>query len=515
MAEHVNALLTSRSPRVVTTCARATRHVQVGSPSWLQRCGPVPCDCMGRETELTLRRDTAESSPSHDNEIPPSVHEVLNTPGEPLATQARAVFESRFGHDFARVRVHTDPAAESAQQLAARAFTVGEHMFFGAGQYQPTTRAASMSLSAADALGAAEAPVPADDAGAHGGRHRLPGEQEAPDTAPPIVSEVLASPGRPLDPYTQAAMGAAFGHDFIRVRIHTDAKAAASAEAVNALAYTVGDHIVFANNRYEPRTGPGRSLLSHELTHVLQQRPTAPLRGALRIGPADDHNESEARERAHRLRIRGSTSGMLVQRQPAGPATVGTLDARARAIIASAADRTVPAAQRAIQVVRSILATYFSADANLVDNVVYQATDPGLTTTVATGPTAKGTIAVGDAFLAGTNQTHFARRVLQVDHELEHIRQHRRGMGGPATRAEREFLAFASEGLATEVAGTGRVTHATRVALIDEALRNYCRLTPELRTRYRSRQAALLAARATHQAASGQPATSPPTCATP
>jgi hypothetical protein len=97
---------------------------------------------MGREKELTARRDTAESSLSHDNEIPPSVHEVLNTPGEPLTTQVRVVFESRFGHDFTRVRVHADPAAaESARQIAARAYTVGEHMVFGAGQYQPATPA--------------------------------------------------------------------------------------------------------------------------------------------------------------------------------------------------------------------------------------------------------------------------------------------------------------------------------------------------------------------------------------
>jgi hypothetical protein len=117
-------------------------EVQVGSPSWLQRCGPVPCDCTSREKELAMRKSAPESSPSHESEIPSSVHEVLKTPGEPLATQARAVFEPRFGHDFTRVRVHADPAAaESAQQIAAHAYTVGEHVVFGAGQYQPATPA--------------------------------------------------------------------------------------------------------------------------------------------------------------------------------------------------------------------------------------------------------------------------------------------------------------------------------------------------------------------------------------
>jgi hypothetical protein len=62
-----------------------------------------------------------------------------------------------------------------------------------------------------------------------------------------------------------------FGHDFSHVRVHTDAKAAESARAVNALAYTVGDHIVFSEKMYAPDAGIGRQLLAHELAHTLQQ----------------------------------------------------------------------------------------------------------------------------------------------------------------------------------------------------------------------------------------------------
>jgi len=68
-------------------------------------------------------------------------------------------------------------------------------------------------------------------------------------TAPPIVHEVLRSPGRPLDAATRAFMEPRFGHDFSKVRVHADAEAAASARAVNALAYTVGNHVVFAAGR--------------------------------------------------------------------------------------------------------------------------------------------------------------------------------------------------------------------------------------------------------------------------
>ena len=70
--------------------------------------------------------------------IPPVVHDVLSSGGSPLDAAARVEMESRFGHDFSRVRVHDDAvAAESARAVAARAYTVGEHVVFGAGMYAP------------------------------------------------------------------------------------------------------------------------------------------------------------------------------------------------------------------------------------------------------------------------------------------------------------------------------------------------------------------------------------------
>ena len=93
-----------------------------------------------------------------------------------------------------------------------------------------------------------------------------------PATAPAVVHEVLQSPGQPLDAGARAFMEPRFGHDFSRVRVHTDAKAAESAKAVNALAYTAGSNIVFANAQYEPQNLVGRRLLSHELAHVVQQQ---------------------------------------------------------------------------------------------------------------------------------------------------------------------------------------------------------------------------------------------------
>lgn len=77
--------------------------------------------------------------------------------------------------------------------------------------------------------------------------------------------------GQPLEPATRAFMEPRFGHDFSHVRIHTDARAAASARSINALAYTSGSNIVFARGQYSPHSVSGQRLLSHELTHVVQQ----------------------------------------------------------------------------------------------------------------------------------------------------------------------------------------------------------------------------------------------------
>lgn len=62
-----------------------------------------------------------------------------------------------------------------------------------------------------------------------------------------------------------------FGHDFSGVRVHTDTQAAESVAAVNARAYTVGQHVAFGDGRYRPERSDGVRLLAHELTHVVQQ----------------------------------------------------------------------------------------------------------------------------------------------------------------------------------------------------------------------------------------------------
>jgi hypothetical protein len=132
---------------------------------------------------------------------------------------------------------------------------------------------------------------------------------------PPIVQEVLRSPGQPLDRETRAFMEPRFGHDFSRVRVRTGARAAESAQAVNAWAYTVGQDIVFGGGRYAPETTAGKKLLAHELSHTLQQSSAGErgpmLASSLRVSQPDDAHEREADLIA--ARVVGSSNDSLVE----------------------------------------------------------------------------------------------------------------------------------------------------------------------------------------------------------
>jgi hypothetical protein len=125
---------------------------------------------------------------------------------------------------------------------------------------------------------------------------------------PSIVHAVVDSPGYPLDHETRAFMEPRFGHDFSRVRLHTDAKAAESAQAVNAFAYTVGANIVIRSEKYAPSTAKGRLLLAHELAHVVQQA----------VGYAGTGVEMRADLAAHKVTAGQRAPSGLVGTSPVG-----------------------------------------------------------------------------------------------------------------------------------------------------------------------------------------------------
>ena len=187
------------------------------------------------------------------------------------------------------------------------------------------------------------------------------------------------------------------------------------------------------------------------------------------------------------------------------------IDARAAAIIAAAQNQSQAIDVRGRELVRAICRTYFPTEAGKVSGVQFIEHLSGLETqSEGAGATARGLIRVGRYFVENTDDQLFARRVLQVGHELRHIDQWRAGMVGPAKKAEREFLAHFWGATTPELPGTGCMPHATRVNVIDAALGNFNCLTAPDRARYAQQQATLLRLRLQEQRASGHAATQPP-----
>lgn len=142
------------------------------------------------------------------------------------------------------------------------------------------------------------------------------------DEEPSPVHDVITSGGRPLEPDVRADMEGRLGHDFGDVRVHDDAAAHRSAQAVNAHAYTVGSNVVFQRDRYDPGSTDGRTMLAHELTHVVQQRSGpvdgTPTAGGIRVSDPSDRFEREAAANAERVMAAPAPS------QPAPPAAAPT-----------------------------------------------------------------------------------------------------------------------------------------------------------------------------------------------
>jgi hypothetical protein len=128
-----------------------------------------------------------------------------------------------------------------------------------------------------------------------------------------LVDKSINSPGRPLDSAAVDFMQPRFGRDLSQVKIHTDDNAAVSARSVNALAYTVGQNIVFGAGQYDPGSESGRRLLAHELAHTAQQSGSGRLiRREIdqeETAPAPETGEAQPAEQA-------PESGATPQEQP-------------------------------------------------------------------------------------------------------------------------------------------------------------------------------------------------------
>jgi predicted deacylase len=177
--------------------------------------GGGECEECRKKRKEVAQRSPAGSSPAGG--LAPIVNDVLRSAGQPLDAATRGFMESRFGHDFSRVRTAVTAPAPQAQ-----------------GWITDPSEACERE---ADRIGEAVAHAP------------------SPRSEP------------------------ANTYDFSRVRVHTDGAAAESAQSLHARAFTVGERIVFGSGQYAPGTSEGQRLLAHELTHVVQQtQPGAPAR---------------------------------------------------------------------------------------------------------------------------------------------------------------------------------------------------------------------------------------------
>jgi hypothetical protein len=170
-----------------------------------------------------------------------------------------------FTHDFRRIGIHPDARATIQPKLRVNipgdtyeqeADRIAEHVMRMPERYlQPMQRSARNEQAR---YGYVQT-------------QRVQSDSTGEMVAPPIVNAALRSSAQPLDPSTQRFMEARFGHDFSRVRVHTGSLATDATEAINARAFTVGNHLVFSAGQYAPATYAGKALIAHELTHTIQQ----------------------------------------------------------------------------------------------------------------------------------------------------------------------------------------------------------------------------------------------------
>lgn len=167
------------------------------------------------------------------------------------------------------------------------------------------------------------------------------------------VLDVVGSGGSSLDEGVRSDMEGRLGHDFSDVRVHTDARADASARAVSAHAYTVGRDIVFQRGAYDPGSTAGQTLLAHELTHVVQQR-SGPVEGTstgngVAVSDPADRFEREAAANAERVMSQPAPVQASAQGSSAPAPAVGPFvqrEAEEEEEVQASHDPSLPAVQR-------------------------------------------------------------------------------------------------------------------------------------------------------------------------
>ncbi|NOR41703.1 MAG: DUF4157 domain-containing protein [Gammaproteobacteria bacterium] len=204
----------------------------------------------GRDEEkLTLQRSSADQAGT--TTVPPIMHEVLRSPGQPLDAATRVYMEPRFGHDISKVSVHS-----TGQGMIQAKLKINKP---GDLYEQEADRVAEQVLWSKPEK---HENLQAKEVGG-----------ETSQSSPVLESQInnIRGDGQPLPESVSAFFEPRFGYDFSRIRVHSGAAAEQSARNVNAKAYAVGHNIVFGAGQFAPGTHEGRLLIAHELTHVVQQ----------------------------------------------------------------------------------------------------------------------------------------------------------------------------------------------------------------------------------------------------
>ena len=100
--------------------------------------------------------------------------------------------------------------------------------------------------------------------------HSAGSREEAATDLASSIDDACRRGGQPLPPDARDFMESRFGSDFSTVRVHADPRAGELARHLQARAFTTGNHVFFAAGEFQPNREPGRHLLAHELTHVVQ-----------------------------------------------------------------------------------------------------------------------------------------------------------------------------------------------------------------------------------------------------
>jgi Domain of unknown function (DUF4157) len=222
--------------------ARQTSGPVVSNP-------PSKYEQEGGATEYTTARETSRSASWDFSKIPifsPDQPTRLRTPFPVTAPPLRNAIQTKL-----MVGRLDDPLEHEADRVADQ-----------------------VTMPSVGASAAASPPQISRKCPAYEGKQRLQANPAKPQAvfgeAPESVHEVLRSPGQPLDAATREFFEPRFGHNLDHVRVHTDARAAQSAQAIGAKAYTAGREVVFGQGQFSPHSNEGRRLLAHELTHVAQ-----------------------------------------------------------------------------------------------------------------------------------------------------------------------------------------------------------------------------------------------------